>query len=34
MKGVFSWIGYNTTIVTYWRKKRSAENTKFRALKL
>lgn len=34
MKGVLSWIGYNTTIVTYRREKRSAGNTKFRVLKL
>lgn len=34
MKGILSWIGYNTAIVTYRREKRSAGNTKFRALKL
>jgi glycosyltransferase involved in cell wall biosynthesis len=34
MKGILSWAGYNTAIVTYRREKRSAGDTKFRILKL
>ncbi len=34
MKGILSWVGYNTTIVTYRREKRCAGDTKFRILKL
>ncbi len=34
MKGILSWVGYNTTIVTYRRENRSAGNTKLRILKL
>ena len=34
MKGLFSWVGYPTTAVTYERKARAAGSTKFNYLKL
>lgn len=34
MKGVLSWVGFNTTVVTYKRENRVAGDTKFNAWKL
>ncbi len=34
MKGILSWVGYKSTIVTYSRAKRSAGNTKFHIFRL
>ncbi|VEI48583.1 Bactoprenol glucosyl transferase homolog from prophage CPS-53 [Actinobacillus equuli] len=34
MKGILSWVGFNTTFVEYTRSERIAGNTKFNGWKL